>query len=231
MTREEKIELLNKLLEIEGKNDIGNLTRAERGEFQQWINDAIEQESCDKCVYSTKDGCQYDDITEAIPPFETCEDTIMTLDEAIKHAEEVAEEKDMQAGFDTDCLCYQMSNAERNQCKKCADEHRQLAEWLKDYKRLKEQEPCDDAISRQAVLDKIENSQSSFKNGFACGFFIEKIIDLPPVNPKEPKTGHWKPYLKEGLRYQCSVCDSRFATPWGYCPSCGAKMEESEASE
>jgi hypothetical protein len=31
----------------------------------------LEQEPCDKCVYSTKDGyCQYDDITEAIPPFE-----------------------------------------------------------------------------------------------------------------------------------------------------------------
>ena len=74
MTREEKIDLLNKLLGIEEKNDIGNLTRAERGEFQQWINDAIEQEPCDKCVYSTKDGyCQYDDITEAIPPYEVCE--------------------------------------------------------------------------------------------------------------------------------------------------------------
>ena len=35
------------------------------------------QESCDKCVYSTKDGdCQYDDITEAIPPFEPCDDAI-----------------------------------------------------------------------------------------------------------------------------------------------------------
>jgi hypothetical protein len=44
MTREEKNELLNKLLKIEENNDIGNLTRAERGEFQQWINDAIEQE-------------------------------------------------------------------------------------------------------------------------------------------------------------------------------------------
>ena len=64
----------------------------------------------------------------------------MTLDEAIKHAEEVAEEKNMQADFDTDYLCYQMSEAERNQCKECAEEHRQLAEWLKDYKRLKEQE-------------------------------------------------------------------------------------------
>ena len=31
----------------------------------------LEQEQCDKCVYSTKDGCcQYDDITETIPPFE-----------------------------------------------------------------------------------------------------------------------------------------------------------------
>lgn len=43
MTRKEKIELLNRLLEIEEKNDIGNLTRAERGEFQQWVK-ALEQE-------------------------------------------------------------------------------------------------------------------------------------------------------------------------------------------
>lgn len=50
MTREEKIELLNKLLEIEEKNDIGNLTRAERGEFQQWINDAKEQEPCEDAI-------------------------------------------------------------------------------------------------------------------------------------------------------------------------------------
>jgi rubrerythrin len=37
MTREEKINLLNKLLEIEEKLDIGNLTRAEKGEFRQWV--------------------------------------------------------------------------------------------------------------------------------------------------------------------------------------------------
>lgn len=28
------------------------------------------QEPCDKCVYSTSEGCQYDDITETIPPFD-----------------------------------------------------------------------------------------------------------------------------------------------------------------
>lgn len=47
----------------------------------------------------------------------------------------------------------------------------------------------------------------------------------------KPKTGHWKPYLKEGLRYQCSACDSRFDTPWEYCPHCGAKMVEPQESE
>lgn len=44
MTREEKVNLLNELLEIEEKNDIGNLTTAERREFQQWV-EALEQES------------------------------------------------------------------------------------------------------------------------------------------------------------------------------------------
>lgn len=44
----------------------------------------------------------------------------MTLDEAIKHAEEVA--NDME-------LC----------CKECAEDHRQLAGWLKELKQYREQ--------------------------------------------------------------------------------------------
>lgn len=43
MTREEKVNLLNELLEIEEKNDIGNLTSTDRREFQQWVED-LEQE-------------------------------------------------------------------------------------------------------------------------------------------------------------------------------------------
>ena len=39
MTREEKVNLLNELLEIEEKNDIGNLTTTDRREFQQWVED------------------------------------------------------------------------------------------------------------------------------------------------------------------------------------------------
>ena len=73
----------------------------------------------------------------------------MTIDEAICHAEEVAEEN---YGKATE---YQYQCNELSKCLKCGDEHMQLAEWLKDYKRLKEQEPCEDAISRQAVEDKL----------------------------------------------------------------------------
>lgn len=56
----------------------------------------------------------------------------MTLDEAIKHAEEVMVEnlektKDRNAS-DTIAI----------ECFECADEHRQLAEWLKELKRYRE---------------------------------------------------------------------------------------------
>ena len=62
----------------------------------------------------------------------------MTLDEAIKRAEEVAKEKDKEAymwEYDYD------GNVPDTiaECKKCAAEHRQFAEWLKELKELREQ--------------------------------------------------------------------------------------------
>ncbi|MCR5788645.1 MAG: hypothetical protein K6G83_02040 [Lachnospiraceae bacterium] len=58
----------------------------------------------------------------------------MTLDEAIKHAEEVAR-KEQEKGFDLNTH-YNCETEYGKKCYKCAAEHRQLAEWLKDYKRL-----------------------------------------------------------------------------------------------
>ena len=61
----------------------------------------------------------------------------MTLDEAIKHAEEVANVCESEASK------YDMKDAYESHvaCKegKCAKEHRQLAEWLKELKQLKKQ--------------------------------------------------------------------------------------------
>ena len=54
----------------------------------------------------------------------------MTLDDAIKHAEEVVNANER--------LCETVHPAmQLSDYGKCAEEHRQLAEWLKDYKRLK----------------------------------------------------------------------------------------------
>lgn len=60
----------------------------------------------------------------------------MSIDEAIKHCEEVAEEKES--------ICNVIENkgetwtdSGKNYydiCKKCASEHRQLAEWLRELK-------------------------------------------------------------------------------------------------
>ncbi len=59
----------------------------------------------------------------------------MTLDEAIKHCQEVAEEQEKL------CKINDSFNFSQPKWKECAKEHNQLADWLKDYKRLKEQEP------------------------------------------------------------------------------------------
>lgn len=141
----------------------------------------------------------------------------MTLDEAIRHCEEVAKENERIA-FDL-TTAFNMETIKSKECKKCANEHRQLAEWLKDYKRLKEQELNEDwhdtpsgemtlEQARQAVrelrkyvMDKSKdmiNRQTVKEQMIKYGFYApditvtEFVEDLPPVNPQEPKVG-WIP--------------------------------------
>lgn len=95
-------------------------------------------------------------------------------------------------------------------------------------------QPADDAISRQAVISTIYDNKSDFKNDFAQGFFADKIRDLSPVKPQDPKTGHWIDV--DGIWFKCSECDAhRKMTPAYkeyYCPYCGCRMvEPQERSE
>ena len=105
------------------------------------------------------------------------------------------------------------------------------------------QEPCEDAISRQAVLDAIDVKAWEF-----CDYLISKNRndeqkpvshfadnlrecvreELPSVKQQEPKTGHW--ILTDDDFVYCSECeDSYYPRPidasWCYCPHCGARME------
>lgn len=54
----------------------------------------------------------------------------MTIDEAIKHCEEVAEENEKNAKS--------INNIYKKSCLECASEHRQLAKWLRDLKEYKD---------------------------------------------------------------------------------------------
>lgn len=60
----------------------------------------------------------------------------MTLEEAIKHCEEVAEKNEKKASW----FWGKEGNPNYENCVECAEEHRQLAEWLKELKSFKEKD-------------------------------------------------------------------------------------------
>lgn len=59
----------------------------------------------------------------------------MTLDEAIKHCEEVTEKNEIKASW----FWGKEGNPNYESCIECAKEHRQLATWLRELKQLREQ--------------------------------------------------------------------------------------------
>lgn len=99
-----------------------------------------------------------------------------------------------------------------------------------------EQEPCDDCVSRQAVINAIANtcfflSSNDWDELMAC------INSLPPVQPQpQPRTGRWIQKEEEGeaepfIIWECSEChcvDEDGKPSYKYCPQCGAKMEVEE---
>ena len=75
----------------------------------------------------------------------------MTIDEAIRHCGEVAEEQEelyricpASESETSHCNgtkdCRTLKNGKNKGCQKCAAEHRQLARWLKELKQLRKQE-------------------------------------------------------------------------------------------
>ena len=111
-----------------------------------------------------------------------------------------------------------------------------------------EQEPCEDAISRQKAQAELKNCEivnmrdedDNFIGYYNADTVDSIVLNLPPVTP-QPKIGHWilkrtfptklyDEYLKE---YKCSECyrgirctESQLVN-YPYC-HCGAKMAESE---
>ena len=102
----------------------------------------------------------------------------MTLDEAIKHAEDVADTCEYEASK------YDMSDSyERHvACKEgeCVAEHRQLAEWLKELKWLREQPrwiPCSERLPKDGenVIVSIHDDSGDYACDYASfGWYAVK---------------------------------------------------------
>lgn len=92
---------------------------------------------------------------------------MLTLEEAIKHCEEVAKEQDKLATRYEDASGYSRSHIESLKtnesikCRECASEHRQLAAWLRELKRDRE------------VLTKLDAVIECYENCECCQGFRE----------------------------------------------------------
>lgn len=110
----------------------------------------------------------------------------------------------------------------------------EIIENLEEIAKALEQEPCEDAVSREAVEDIVMWYDGQ-------GEMLDEIQKLPSVQPKS-KTGHWEwvqyDYNPKLGNWHCSECrcvvvecvdkNEKGGIPlYKYCPNCGAKMIES----
>lgn len=148
----------------------------------------IEQEPCDKCVYSTSEGCQYDDITETIPPFEDCISRQAVLDKLNR----LIEVEHLQG---TDEMGYGRERVSAYESMKFEIESEYLYPSASSSEKPNK---CEDAISRQAAIDAIYARYIGGKEAvdkapandqYAEGIdeAVCAVEDLPPVTP-QPKS-------------------------------------------
>ena len=99
-----------------------------------------------------------------------------------------------------------------------------------------EQKPCEDAISRKALLDK--KWDVPYDGKYIQVVDVGDIKELPPITPARKK-GKWinrSSTSSCGIRYvasECSCCHKKTffdcdQLVYRYCPNCGAEMREEE---
>jgi len=140
----------------------------------------------------------------------------MTLDEAIKHCLEVAEQNETQADK------WQEEGGEEwgktTACRECAAEHRQLAEWLTELRELRETHNAEVSIggffedTNKILVDRIkeleeENEEAKrllkmavedFSNMYDHIFDYDRMCDTCPLYGERDNCLIWR-YADEAL--------------------------------
>ena len=96
----------------------------------------------------------------------------MTIDEAIKHCLDVAKEQTYQADA-ADAVAI-LDGLDVDACRQCADDHRQLAEWLQELIELR-----DDVDKLRDIILQIfsETTVATFRYAHVTLAAIDKILD------------------------------------------------------
>jgi hypothetical protein len=118
-----------------------------------------------------------------------------------------------------------MTKAEITEVNKILDYAKEVnSVAYKALKKLIEQQPCTDAISRQAVLDINESHHGQMPNNINHRIW-EEIKELPPVTPaEEQKPCEDAPDINAGNIYECSCgygWDKTKVVRHHFCPNCG----------
>lgn len=161
---------------------------------------------------------------------------MITLDEAIKHCEEMAEKNEEMCRVE-EIMGLGLQNTEMM---KCARTYKQLAEWLKELKQFKEQESCEDVISRSYALNVINLMKANIEAGGyeAYSQLFDRFDNVPPATPKR-KVGEWIKKNNDYFDwYECSECGYGSEGEMKYnrlcdvrtkfCPDCGSQNLKGE---
>ena len=144
----------------------------------------------------------------------------MTIDEAIKHCEEVAEANE--AATKWQGTTYTL----RQRCAEQASDYKQIAEWLKELKELRNSVGAvklADMKAAQTLLSKLLAADVQPERGYWKATMMSEATgwDLSLTGGRD-----------DVCEYNCSVCGqanildefgNEFLPP--YCPFCGAEME------
>lgn len=97
----------------------------------------------------------------------------------------------------------------------------------------REENKYNDCISRQAVLELLQNEYIEMsitdawrKEVTFAEINVNALKELPSIMPVSIK-GHWVDVPKYyGILFECDVCNHYQGTiKYSYCPNCGAEME------